>query len=87
MESMKKKNLPITFGILLFFCVTAYIVNIAIDYNYMFLMRADGTPYSIFYDLLNGHRVFYPLCVVLMFIVYITIFYLVYYKIKKRKAK
>ena len=44
MQSMKKKNLPITFGILLFFCVTAYIVNIAIDYNYMFLMRADGTP-------------------------------------------
>ena len=87
MQSMKKKNLPITFGILLFFCVTAYIVNIAIDYNYMFLMRADGTPYAIFYDLLNGHKVFYPLCVVLMFIVYITVFYLVYFKIQKRKAK
>lgn len=87
MQSMKKKNLPITYGILLFFCVTAYIVNIAIDYNYMFLMRADGTPYAIFYDLLNGHKVFYPLCVVLMFIVYITVFYLVYFKIQKRKAK
>ena len=87
MQSMKKKNLPITFGILLFFCVTAYIVNIAIDYNYMFLMRADGTPYAIFYDLLNGHKVFYPLCVVVMFIVYITVFYLVYFKLQKRKAK
>ena len=87
MQSMKKKNLPITFGILLFFCVTAYIVNIAIDYNYMFLMRADGTPYAIFYDLLNGHKVFYPLCVVLMFIVYITVFYLVYFKIQKRKSE
>lgn len=87
MESMKKKNLPITFGILLFFCVVAYIVNIAIDYNYMFLMRADGTPYTILYDLLNGHKLFYPVSVVLLFILYITIFYLVYYKIKNRKAK
>ncbi len=87
MESMKKKNLPITFGILLFFCVVAYIINIAIDYNYMFLMRADGTPYTILYDLLNGHKFFYLVSVVLLFILYIAIFYLVYYKIKKRKSK
>ena len=83
--SMKKNNLPITFGILTTFCVLAYVVNIIIDYNYMFLMAGDGTPYTIFYDLLNGHKVFYPLCVVFMFFAYISAFYFTYFKIKNKK--
>ena len=44
MASMKRKNMWITFAILLIFCVAAYIANILVDYNYMFLMRGDGTP-------------------------------------------
>lgn len=84
--SMKKKNIWITFTILLGFCVTAYIVNHLIDYNYMFLMRGDGTPYDIFYNLVNGHKVFYPLIVVGLFIVYILGFYNVLFFIQKRKA-
>ena len=35
MESMKKKNIPITFAILLSFCVMAYTTNVIIDYNYI----------------------------------------------------
>jgi len=87
MTSMKKKNMPITFSILGFFCVAAYIANIAIDYNYMFLMRGDGTPYDIFYNLVGGHPVLYPLSVVLLFVVYIVLFYLIYYFFKSRKKK
>lgn len=85
LSSMKKKNIAITFSILLFFCITAYITNILIDYNYMFLMRGDGTPYDIFYNLVNGHKVLYPLIVVILFILYILIFYFSYFFFKKRK--
>lgn len=85
LTSMKKKNIWITFTILLGFCVTAYVMNILIDYNYMFLMRGDGTPYDIFYNLLNGHKVLYPIFVVILFIAYISVFYATYYLIKRRK--
>ena len=86
MASMRKKNIPITFGILLGVCMTAYVVNILIDYNYMFLMRDDGTPYSIFYNLVNGNRILYPLIVVGLFVLYILIYYFVYSMVKKSIA-
>ena len=85
MSSMKKKNIWITFTILLSFCFLAYITNILIDYNYMFLMRGDGTPYDIFYNLVNGNKVLYPLIVVLLFILYILVFYTIFYFMRKRK--
>ena len=82
MASMRKKNILITFEILLGVCTIAYLVNILIDYNYMFLMRDDGTPYSIFYNLVNGNGILYPLIVVGLFVLYILIYYFVYSKVK-----
>ncbi len=87
MASMKKKNMPITFSILLSFCGAAYLANIIIDYNYMFLMRGDGTPYDIFYNLVNGNPILYPLIVVMLFIVYISVFYAVYFLITAKNKK
>ncbi len=87
MHSMKKKNISITCLILGFFCVLAYIVNILIDYNYMFLMNHDGTPYQIFYDLVGGHEVLYPLIVVGLFVIYIVAFYGVYYAVCRKHKK
>ncbi len=84
MESMKKKNIGITFAILLSFCVAAYTANVLLDYNYMFLMAGDGTPYDIVYNLVGGSPVFYPILVVLLFLVYIVAFYSVYYLIKTK---
>lgn len=84
MATLKKKNIGITYGILLFFCVAAYVANILIPYNYMFLMNHDGTPYSIFYNLVNGHKVFYPLIVVGLFLVYVALFYWVSSFVKKK---
>jgi uncharacterized membrane protein YwaF len=83
MASMKKKNIPITFAILLCFCVAAYTANICLDYNYMFLMAGDGTPYDIAFNLVGGNPVLYPLFVVFLFVIYIFAFYFIYYKIKK----
>lgn len=87
MAELKKRNVGITFAILLGFCVAAYIANLALDYNYMFLMRGDGTPYDILYNLVGGHPVAYPLGVVALFLVYIAGFYQVFYLIGKKRAK
>ena len=87
MTSMKKKNIGITFAILSVCCVIAYIVNRLTDYNYMFLMQGDGTPYDILYNLVGGNPVLYPLGVVALFLIYITAFYLVYFLITRKKSK
>ena len=87
MASMKRRNLPISFAILTSFCIAAYAANIILDYNYMFLMRGDGTPYDIFFNLVGGHPVFYPIIVVLLFYLYITAFYFIYYFAVRRKRE
>ncbi len=85
MASMKKKNIPICLGILTSFCVLAYVANIIFDYNYMFLISSDGTPYDIVYNMVGGNPVLYPLLVVLLFFIYIIGFYYVYFAITKKK--
>ena len=86
MASMKRKNIGTTFGILLGFCAAAYGANLALDYNYMFLMAGDGTPYDILYNLVGGHQVAYPLIVVALFLVYIVIYYCGYYLATRKKT-
>lgn len=86
LASMKKQNMVICLGILLGFCVAAYAANILLDYNYMFLMRGDGTPYDVLFNLVGGHKVFYPLGVVALFLLYISGFYGVYFATAKKKA-
>lgn len=87
MTSMKKKNIPITFAILLGFCVAAYTANVILEYNYMFLMRGDGTPYDILFNLVGGNPIAYPIGVVVLFLIYIAIFYFAYYLVKGRRKK
>lgn len=87
MISLKKKNLPITLTILGGVSILAYIANILLDHNYMFLMRDDGTPYSIVFNLVNGNPVLYPLLVVALFAIYVIAFYYIYHLIKKRCGK
>jgi uncharacterized membrane protein YwaF len=87
LTSMKKQNIWISFVILISFCVLAYIANVTIPYNYMFLMRGDGTPYDIFYNMVNGNPVLYPIIVVLLFLIYISLFYLVYFLVRLKRNK
>lgn len=87
MTSMKKQNMIITFSILIGFCIAAYTANVLIDYNYMFLMAGDGTPYDILFNLVGGNKVLYPLSVVGLFLVYITGYYMVYFAITKHSKK
>ena len=87
MASMKKKNIPITFGILFSFGILAHIANTLLDYNYMFLVRSDGTPYEIFYQLVNGDPVLYPLMVMLLFVICIIVFNVIFNAVKNKKAR
>ena len=87
MTSMKKKNMPITFGILFGFGIAAYIANIILDYNYMFLMNHDGTPYVYLYNFVGGNEILYPISVMLLFVVYISAFYAIYLKVTKNKRE
>ena len=84
---MKKKNISITAAILGGFCVMAYTANHLLDYNYMFLRRGDGTPYDIFYNLVNGNQVLYPIIVVGLFVLYIMLFYHGYYAVQRVREK
>ena len=86
MASLKKKNIPVTFAILVGFCLAAYIANLIIDYNYMFLRRGDGTPYDYFYNLVGGNQILYPLVVVGLFLLYIAVFYLVSSLFRRKKV-
>jgi len=65
----------------------AYAVNRLIDYNYMFLMAGDGTPYDILYNLVGGSPLWYPLCGVALLFVYLGVFYIVRGAIVKKKEK
>ena len=85
MISLKKKNMPITLGVLGLFSVLAYVANIILDYNYMFLMYHDGTPYSIFYNMVGGSPIFYPIVVVGVFVIYVVLFYYIYHALIKNK--
>lgn len=85
MASMKKKNIPFTFAILFGFCGCAAIANKLLNYNYMFLVRGDGTPYDLIYNLVGGNPIIYPMTVVLLFVFYILAFYGIYFLIQSKK--
>ncbi len=87
MRSLKKKNIPLTLAILTLFCAVAYIVNPILDTNYMFLVRGDGTPYDIFYNMVGGNAVLYPLIVVVLFYLYIAAFYGLTFLIRRQREK
>ena len=72
---LKVKNIKWVVSILFGFAILAYIADITIPYNYMFLMRGDGTPYDIFYNMVNGNPVLYPIVVMLLFVLYMAVVY------------
>ena len=85
MAPLEKRDIPVTLGILLGFCLGAWIANTYLDTNYMFLVRGDGTPYDILLNLLGGHPILYPLSVIALFFLYITGFYSIHFFTKKKE--
>ena len=87
MAPLKKREMTVTYGILLGFCLAAYVANKLVDYNYMFLVSHDGTPYQVLYDMVGGHPVLYPAGVVGLFLLYITAFYGIHHLCTRKKLK
>ena len=87
MMSMRKENSWITTVILLVVCMFAFIANKILDVNYMFLRRGDGTPYELFYSLVKGNQILYPILVIALFLLYIAVFYFAYYIIDRAVKK
>lgn len=87
MAGMKKRNIPITYGILLFFIAAALAANKLLDYNYMFLRGGDGTPYDILFGLVGGNPVLYAAGVVVLFMLFIAVFYGVVFLCRRGKTE
>jgi uncharacterized membrane protein YwaF len=88
LAKLRKRSVVPCLALLFGFCGLAYGVNHLLDYNYMFLMGGDGTPYDILYNLVGGSPVWYPLLVVVLFVVYMGAFYGIAALIRKsKKAK
>lgn len=87
LKSFKKENIWLTVMLLLTFIVLALIANKIVNYNYMFLSYHDGTPYFIFYNLVNGNKILYPILIVLAFLLYMGLFYSIYYLLQRKKNK
>ena len=86
MASMKRKNIIITFAILFGFGIAAHIANTILDCNYMFLVRGDGTPYDIVYNLVNGNQILYPIMVMVLFVLYASLFYLIFFLARRKNS-
>lgn len=87
MASLKKNNMWISFLMLLLVTGLAQIANVTIPYNYMFLERHDGTPYSIFYNMVGGNLILYKIIVVGLFALLIALFYLYRIVTDRRKKQ
>lgn len=87
MASMKLRNIPNTCLILLVFCDLASIANYLFDYNYMFLVNHDGTPYQLIYNLVDGDPIIYPLTVIALFFVYMAAYYATFYLVVYLSSK
>ena len=87
MQSMKKRTMYWVMGILLAVCAVALVINSTGSYNYMFLKSHDGTPSVLFYNLVKGNPVLYPMLVIGTFLVYIVVFYIVYHAIARKLAQ
>ena len=84
MAKLKRENAGVCYCILILFCVAAYTADIIIPYNYMFLMAGDGTPYDILYNLVGGSEILYPIGVVALFLIYISLYYYLVYLFRRK---
>ena len=83
LNKMEKKNIPFVVGILFTFMTVALIMAYVFEKNFMFYFSGDGTPFTIFYNLVNGNLIFYQIIIYILQCGYVGLFYLAYYPIVK----
>ena len=90
MNKMEKRDIPYVVGILFAFMSIALVMDYTLEKNFMFFFSGDGTPFTIFYNLVGlspDKEEFQPAIILYQMIIYILqcgyvgVFYLVYYPI------
>ena len=90
MNKMEKRNIPFVIGLLFVFMTIALIMAYSFNKNFMFFFFGDGTPFTIFHDMVRGNKILYQIIIYVLQCGYIGAFYAIYYPlsetIKKRQA-
>lgn len=87
LNKMEKRNIPFAIGVLVLYMTVALIIDYVDDHNFMFFFSGDGTPFTLFYDLVQENKVLYQIEIYILQCGYMGLFYLIYYLIMKKVAK
>ena len=93
LNKMEKRDIPFSIGILFTFMTIALIVDyVSIPFkgsprNFMFFFFGDGTPFTLFHDLVRGNKIAYQFIIYVLQCGYMGLFYAVYYTVLKIKAR
>ena len=93
LNKMEKRDIPFSIGILFTFMTIALIVDYiyipikGTPRNFMFFFHGDGTPFTIFHDLVGGNKIAYQIIIYVLQCGYMGLFYAVYYTVLKVMAR
>lgn len=90
LNKMEKRNIPFVVSLLFIFMTFALVMAYVFDKNFMFFFHGDGTPFTLFYEIVRGNKIAYQIVIYILQCGYIGIFYGIYYPVigwlNKRKA-
>ena len=91
LNKMEKRNIPFSTLILVAYMTTALIIDYVDNHNFMFFFQGDGTPFTLFQNLVHDIKPLYQLEIYILQCGYMVGFYFVYYWImgfiNKQKSK
>ena len=87
LNKMEKRDIPFTIGMLFVFMTTALIVDYVDHHNFMFFFQGDGTPFTLFQNLVHDNKPAYQVIIYILQSGYMVGFYFTYYGIKKLVEK
>ena len=79
MNKMEKKDMPFVIGLLFTFMTFALIMAYSFNKNFMFFFNGDGTPFTVFHDLVGGNKIIYQIIIYILQCGYMAAFYGIYY--------
>ena len=82
LNKMEKRDIPFTVGILVVYMTVALIIDYVDNHNFMFFFHGDGTPFTLFQNLVHDIKPLYQLEIYILQCGYMVGFYFVYYWIK-----
>ena len=87
MNKMEKRDMLWTVAILVLYMTAALVVDYVDNHNFMFFFDGDGTPFTLFKDLVKGNLVLYQIEIYILQCGYMVGFYFAYYGIVKAIKK